>query len=417
MAVAAVSVGLVCGAVAAPSSAAEAELSAPVAVSPDLVNKDVLFAFDHPPIIARAKALIDASTTGSAIAMPLYYFNQQPIIDSLKAAKERGVNIRVLLDGHMKGQWQHTQLKAFLGADKSNPSYVAVCGDRVQDGDDYVASRGCIGTREFGSDSNPSYALNHNKFILLSGVLLTNGQVASNVTYISSANLDTYDAYQSALTVTEAKVYQYYAAYFADLEFYQSSTGNDAYNRRWGTATDAYQLFGFPFQEAAGNGAESGSNDPIANILKTESCTAGGSIKVANYRIQRTAVAAQLIAAAKRGCTVQVVTGNSGDDPETPDDETFDALKDLAAPGSNIVVRLCGSASAYGGIPMHEKFMVIKKDASTAPQLLAGSANLTYKGLRQSDENVLRLRDADIIGKYAARADDFYRLCKAWTPA
>ncbi|QFU89652.1 phospholipase D-like domain-containing protein [Amycolatopsis sp. YIM 10] len=416
MIAAALSVGLLSSTAAIPSSAAAGQLNAPVGISPDLVNKDVLFAHDHPPIVARAKALIDASTPGSKIDMPLYYFNQQTIIDSLKLAKARGVNIRVLLDGHMRNQWQHTQLKAFLGEDKTKPSYVAVCGSRVQDGTDYVASRGCIGTRQFGADGeNPSYALNHNKFITLTGVLLTNGSVAGNVTYISSANLDTYDAFQSAITVTDPKVHLYYSFYFADLEFHQSTTGNDAYNRRWGAASDTYQLFGFPFHEADGAGATSGSNDPIVNILRTENCAAGGSIKVANYRIQRTAVVAQLIAAAKRGCSVQVVTGNTGDDRETPDDETFDALKELASRGSNIVVRLCGSDPDFGGVPMHEKFMVIKKDASAAPQLLAGSANLTYKGLRQSDENVLRIRDAGIVSKYVERADGFYRICKGWT--
>ncbi|OLF07519.1 hypothetical protein BLA60_26705 [Actinophytocola xinjiangensis] len=415
MIVAALSIGLLNVAAVAASSEPEVA-NAPVAISPDLVNENVLFAFDHPPIVARAKALIDASTPGSKIDLPLYYFNQQTIIDSLKLAKERGVDIRVLLDGHMRGQWQHTALRAFLGADKSQPSYVAVCGNRVADGDSFVASRGCIGTRQFGGDNDPSYALNHNKFITLSGVLLTNGTVATNVTYISSANLDTYDAYQSALTVTDPKVHLYYSFYFADLEFHQSSTGDDAYNRRWGAAADPYQLFAFPFHETGADSPYDGTNDPIANILRTEACTAGGSIKVANYRIQRAAVVTQLIAAAKRGCVVQAVFGQSGDNPETPDDETFAALKDLAAPDSGIIVRQCGSAAAYGGIPMHEKFLTIRKDASTAPQLLVGSANLTYKGLRQSDENVLRVRDADIIAKYTARADDFYRLCKVWTP-
>ncbi|MGC7101115.1 phospholipase D-like domain-containing protein [Amycolatopsis lurida] len=260
---------------AIPSSAAAVQLNAPVGISPELVNKD-----EHPGAARRSHA--EPVATHTARSIP----------------------------GH-------------------GPSYVAVCGSRVQDGKDYVASRGCIGTRQFGADGeNPSYALNHNKFITLTGVLLTNGSVASNVTYISSANLDTYDAFQSAITVTDPKVHLYYSFYFADLEFHQSTTGN------------------------------------------------------------------------------------TGDDRETPDDETFDALKELASRDSNIVVRLCGSDPDFGGVPMHEKFMVIKKDAS---QLLAGSSNLTYKGLRQSDENVLRIRDAEIVGKYVERADGFYRICKGWT--
>jgi phosphatidylserine/phosphatidylglycerophosphate/cardiolipin synthase-like enzyme len=129
---------------------------------------------------------------------------------------------------------------------------------------------------------------------------------------------------------------------------------------------------------------------------------------VANFRIQRAAVVAELKAASARHCQVRIVTGaKSG------------AKHDVGAPMTALVelaralpVHMCSVDK--GGIPMHEKFMVVRQGNQST--LYVGSHNLTYRALRQNDENILALRNHPLGTPFHQRFESHFANCVVWNP-
>ncbi|MFI2511721.1 phosphatidylserine/phosphatidylglycerophosphate/cardiolipin synthase family protein [Streptomyces sp. NPDC018972] len=351
---------------------------------PQTANEDM-----HAGVAAHVQRLINAASPGATLSLTLYYFNRKEIIDSLRDAAARGVHVRVVVDGDMlygNNAWAYAALKAI-------PTIRLVACDPRPNGAAPV--RGCMSDR-LGAAPLDKRPINHNKFMTISSVQLTGGGTARNVLYTASANLDYYRAYESALTVTHAGLYQDYVSYFNDLMRHGSSGRvNNNYGKT--LSAGAHRVYTFPRREAAGRSPRSASNDPIAALLRQTTCGASGRtlIDLANFRIQRRAVVNELIAAQKRGCRIRVVTGEN----------TFAAVQDLARA---VPVRHCGHTEA-GGVTVHEKFMIIRRGSQST--LYAGSQNLTYRALRQNDEAVLALRNHAVNGPYQQRFNWLYGEC------
>jgi hypothetical protein len=234
----------------------------------------------------------------------------------------------------------------------------------------------------------------------VSSVQLAGGGTAKNVLYVSSANLDFYPAYESALTISHAGLYEEYLKYFNDLMRY-GSKGKVNNNYGKDIKAGAHRLYTFPRKEAGKkSNPTSASNDPIVEILKNTTCAPSRrtEISLANFRIQRQAVVNELIAARKRGCRVRVVTG-------------VGELKAVKALARAMPVRICD-----GTVHMHEKFMLIRRGSETT--VYAGSHNLTYRALRQNDENILALRNHAVYGPYDDRFNYLHNVvCKPLKPS
>ncbi|GGZ49937.1 hypothetical protein GCM10010387_50300 [Streptomyces inusitatus] len=340
----------------------------------------------HDGVVRHVSRVINAASPGATLSLTLYFFNRQEIVGALQTAAARGVRIQIVVDGDMVGNSWHQALKAI-------PSVKIVECDPRSSGDSPV--RGCMSNR-INSAPLDKRPINHNKFMTVSSVELTGGATAKNVLYVSSANLDYYGAYESALTISHAGLYRDYLRYFNDLMRHgESGRVNNNYGRTF--TAGAHRVYTFPRREATG-GPRSASNDPISTLLRNTTCGSSGEtrIELANFRIQRRAVVRELIAARERGCRVRVVTGENG----------FAALKDLARA---VPVRHCGHTAA-GGVTMHEKFMIVRRGSQST--LYAGSQNLTYRGLRQNDEAILALRNHVVADPYQGRFNWLYRECK-----
>ncbi|MFF8288949.1 phosphatidylserine/phosphatidylglycerophosphate/cardiolipin synthase family protein [Streptomyces sp. NPDC016309] len=356
----------------------------------------------HAGVSGHVRRLIDAAPPGATLSLTLYFFNRQEVLDALRGAAARGVRVRIVINGS-----QVHDGDAYYKALKATPSIKVVeCGRRRSDGQ---STRGCMSDRSGASPlRNPP--LMHNKFMTISSVRLAGGGTARNVLYVSSANLDHYTAYENALTVSHAGLYADYLTYFNALMRHGASGDvDDDYGRT--AKAGAHRVLTFPRKEAAGGRPGGGSNDPIVDILTRTPCASTGRTRIdlANFRIQRTAVVKALKDARERGCRVRIVTGAVSGAPHDAG-PPMRALVDLARA---MPVHLCGYTPG-GGIPMHEKFMIVRQGARST--LYVGSHNLTYRALRQNDENILALRDHALGGPFQQRFESHYRTCLPWKP-
>lgn len=352
----------------------------------------------HAGVAAHVTRLINAAAPGATLSLTLYFFNRQEIVDALRSAAARGVRVRVVINGSQVGSAHYNALKAIPTA------RVVACGQRRADGQ---STRGCV-TRRTGASPLHNPPLLHDKFMTISRVQLAGGGTASNVLYVSSANLDHYRAYENAITISHAGLYNAYLSYFNDLMRYGSSGRNNPnYGRT--TTVGAHRVYTFPRREAAGRTPGSASNDPIASLLRSTNCSGGTRIDLANFRIQRAAVVRELKAARNRGCQVRIVTGATSGRPHDAG-APMKALVDLARA---MPVHLCGYTEA-GGVPMHEKFMIIRRGSQST--LYTGSHNLTYRALRQNDENIVALRNHPLAAPFQQRFEQHHSTCLRWTP-
>ncbi|MEO3826377.1 phospholipase D-like domain-containing protein [Actinomadura sp. B10D3] len=389
-----------------PAAASPDVAAAPAAANPALVNDHVLFTKDdHTALTRHARTLIDAVPRGARISLPLYYFNRDEIVTALIAAHRRGVDVRIVINGSETGKAQFKALKAA----KMN---VTVCGKPIPNGSSHMSDRGCIANRSEKNDPDATaYSRLHNKFMTLSKVSLSNGDVAQNVVWLASANFDHTTAYEDSFTFRNTEVYGFYRAYFDHMRYYAGTPGKKAYgtnarDSQTTTADGMYKAHFFPRHEATGQGFFSGSNDPIVAAVGKAKCSTkstGDVISVANFRISRRPVVSALKAAKKRGCTIRVVTGDVAADNGKP----YAALVDL---DKAVGVRVCGPATRKSY--MHEKFLTITD--GKASQLYLGSQNFTYAALRQQDENVLRVANPKVVAKYADHFQSLHGYCPTW---
>ncbi|MER5935137.1 phosphatidylserine/phosphatidylglycerophosphate/cardiolipin synthase family protein [Streptomyces sp. NPDC002054] len=378
---AAVSLSAVPAAAVTPTAATSDSAAAAVPISPSEVRNYTWFnqktdADPHKGVVEHVGRLIDAASPGATLSLTIYYFDRMEIVTALSRAAARGVHVRVVVDGNMV----HDANPYYAGLKRIPSATIVECDQRRTGGEPV---RGCMSNR-MGAER----PVMHNKFMTISRVQLRGGKTAENVLYVSSANLDPYKAYESALTITHAGLYRDYLTYFNDLMRHgKSQIVNEDYGKDF--SAGPHRLYTFPRQ----------SDDPVADVLRRTRCSSSGPktrIDVANFRIARRAVVKELVdIARKRGCEVRVVTGD-GSMPGVP---ILDKV---------INVRLCSHLQP-GQIPVHEKFFIVRRGSQTT--LYVGSQNLTTRGLRQNDEAVLALRNHPVTAAYQKRFDDLHKEC------
>jgi phosphatidylserine/phosphatidylglycerophosphate/cardiolipin synthase-like enzyme len=390
---------------AVPTAAAVVPVAASEVRNYAWFNSKAEFSDMHRGVGDHVARLINATPPGATISLTLYFFNRPEVLDALRGAAGRGVRVRILINGSQvwSGDAFYQALKATRGIT------VVECGTRRPDGQ---STRGCM-TNRMGASPLGNPPLLHDKFMTISSVRLAGGGSARNVVYVSSANLDHYAAYENAITISHAGLYADYRRYFDALMAHGRSGASDPNAGRTYAAGD-HRLYTFPRREAAGRTPSSGSNDPIVSILRGFTCSGSTKIDLANFRIQRRAVVSELIAARTRGCEVRVVTGAKSGAPHDKG-APMRALVDLA---KAMPVHLCGYTEdengTQQGIPMHEKFMIIRQGAQST--LYVGSHNLTYRALRQNDENILALRNHPLAVPFQQRFDSHHTTCWVYNP-
>ncbi|MEU7853360.1 phospholipase D-like domain-containing protein [Nonomuraea sp. NPDC049141] len=320
---------------------------------------------DPTAIVRRLCGLIHQTPAGARIQVAHFVMSGQAGTDfagELIKAHQRGVEVRVVLDGDSRGATVASQLAAALGTDISAGSWLHVCTGPPSGG-----TAACIGSKG-----------QHNKFYLFSR---TGG--ASDVVVQSSANLTDLNSstyWNNAVVLPgDKQLYRAYDSYFQDLA---AERKNPDYYRI--TRTPSGQVWFFP---RAGTDA---TTDTVAENLARVRCTPGTKIRVgmSEWDTYRIAIPQRLRALAAQGCSVKIVYG-------IMDDEVKQLL--LAEP--RIELRTLGTGDALPG-RIHSKYLLVE-DAH-AHVVLTGSHNYIETSLRRNDETLLRLTDPGLYRQYVA---------------
>ncbi|WP_049574071.1 phospholipase D-like domain-containing protein [Nonomuraea sp. SBT364] len=319
---------------------------------------------DPAAIVRRLCDLVGRTPAGARIQIAHFVMSGtdgRDFADALIKAHERGVEVRVVLDGDARGKAVADQLAAALGTDTAAGSFAHVCSGPMSGG-----TAACVGDKG-----------QHNKFYLFSR---TGG--ASDVVVQSSANLTNLNSttyWNNAVVLTgNRRLHQAYASYFADLAAERKTLDYDRVVRT-GAAGGSVRAHFFPSAEG----------DPIVEALDGVSCRGGAPIRVgmSEWDAYRVAIAERLAELAGQGCTVRIVAGVL--DPEVE-------AKLRAEP--RIELRTLGTGGALPG-RIHSKYLLVDGWVYT------GSHNYNQTSLRRNDDTLLRLRNKAVHAQYVANFD------------
>ncbi|WP_185921646.1 phospholipase D-like domain-containing protein [Streptomyces sp. WAC06614] len=348
-------------------------------------------------------SLVNRAPAGSEINGSVYLITDGGVRSALVAAKQRGVKVKVIVDGDAvadvdpdSGKATGSEYSALaaaggLGTDPSADSWVMAC----------PAHRGCIGNRDLGGGDDG--AINHNKFFLFSKVGAT-----ENVVFQTSANLTTSqrrNLYNNAVTLPDngSGLYAAYRNYWQDLQTYGSSgTGLAHYYKTQDSGP--YKTYFFPRQEKAGTTySTDAGTDTVVSLLGNLDCAGGtGRVRIGMYAFTRPQVADKLVELQAAGCRVELLhNGEEGNLGTT--------VQNTIAGKLGYVARCAGTATDSGGasrtIGIHSKYLLVEGTYLGVPNrklVFTGSHNYTFPNLRSHDETLLKIDNPAVHDAFAA---------------
>jgi len=282
----------------------------------------------------------------------------------LVAAVARGVDVRAVVDGGESSRLDDAgsalaRLQAALP-----PGALTFCRS--------AGGTSCLGT-----------VINHNKFLLVSG--LADG--TRDVVVQSSANLTTSQTRQHNNAVVMRGDAAMFAAYLDYWNALQTDRENLDYYR---TAEGDLPTKAYFFPRDSGG-------DTVANVLGNVECAPGARVRVAmaHWTDGRPAVVAELERLADDGCTVEVITreGNEGA-AELSGDIDLWLFPDIPCPGSEAILQV------------HSKYLVVDAPYGTSEPrawrrlVWTGSHNYTSNALRRNDETLLKIEDDAVFDAF-----------------
>ncbi len=304
--------------------------------------------------------LIERAVPASRVRVAVFRFTRSRPATALIQAAQRGVDVRVVVDGDAdEGAGSEVpRLISMLGR-----SRVTVCG---------APGSACVGT-----------GIMHHKTFLFSQ--LDDG--SRNVVVQASHNLThgQLTRHNNAVIVRgDSNLFAAYERAFADLRrdvvragYYRVANGN-------------FRTRGYYFPRDSG--------DTVAGVIDGVSCAGTARIRVAMafFTDARLQVARALARRAQAGCDVQAVIGNAG---LPAGRRVLEALR-----GGGVRVTLYPARG--GNWALHSKYLLIdaRYAGSSANRRLVftGSHNWTGGALRRNDETLLRVENDDVFAAFMA---------------
>ncbi|MFD7706665.1 phospholipase D-like domain-containing protein [Streptomyces sp. NPDC059786] len=347
-------------------------------------------------IRTRLVELTNAALPGSTIKVAVYHVWEATVVNALVAAKDRGVNVQILLDessvSDRPANTSYGMLAAELGTDRTKGSYISTC----------PADKSCLGDPKFGQ------SIMHNKFWLFSAVEgATNVVVQSTTNSTPSAHTRFFN---DALVLPDnPTMYDAYADYF------DTMVARDWKSWEYRTVSNGlYKAYFFPRAGA------SRATDTVYSVLDNVACTykdtAGVTqktkVRVAIFKLTRLAIAEKLLALQKAGCSVSVVYAetdsakSSGGTKGTweklhtsggPTVRCYNDDRDPANPGSKLTTPFI----------IHSKYILVDGayDGKRNKVSFTGSGNYTGPALRENDESIVKVDDDAVHDMYKAHFD------------
>jgi len=331
---------------------------------------------DPTAVVRQICGLVRQAPSGSRIRIAHFVISGAAGLDfanELIAAKRRGVDVQVVLDGWQVRNTAVEALRREFGTDRSRASWLHVCTGLSPEGN----TAACIGTKG-----------NHNKFYLFSQ---TGGR--SDVVVQSSANFTDVNSatyWNNAMTlVGNRRLYAAYNAYFEDLA---AENRTDDYYRTVTTGMRGGSVTAYFFPRAEG--------DPIVDHLAKAGCRTGTTIRIgmSEWDTYRIAIAERIVALAGQGCQVRIVHGLMDD-----------AVRDLLSSHPNISMHELNGATLPGRI--HSKYLLVEGDFdgdTDAHWVLTGSPNFNRTSLRRNDEAMVKTNIKPVYEQYRASFETMY---------
>ncbi|WP_255955124.1 phospholipase D-like domain-containing protein [Streptomyces odontomachi] len=350
-------------------------------------NKPTGSTAEQQAIRTQVQTIVANADSGSIIRVAMYHLWDDGLANDLVAAKDRGVNVRLVLDhSTLDYPSSYNILKAALGTSTGTASWVKLC----------TSGSSCLGPAGTG--------INHNKWLLASSV---GGGAQTNVVAQLTSNLtpSNYSKYwNSSVTVAgNADLYNGYVGYFNKLQ--AESRGSWSYT--YGNAGE-YKYYFFP------RAGSTESSDTIVNALDNVTCRysdASGahqtSIHIAMLKITRQAVADKLKSLGAAGCVVDIVYSET-------DSGTWPVLHSTGLTNRCYQHDNDADSSTPNRI-VHSKNMLISGMYADVVQkvMWTGSHNFSGPALRNNDEAMLRITNASV---YAAFESNFQAARAAAVP-
>jgi hypothetical protein len=336
-------------------------------------------------ILDRLISLIDNTPAGEDIRISIYLINYQPLMDALKNAETRGVNIKMLVDmSRSDSQETNASSLPWLQANLAASEVVSVVND--------------VST----------LSINHHKHALFSKVNTSTGLV-SNVTFQTSHNFTTSDArkVQDALTFNDAGIYN------AFLNNWQVMRNN--------AASGMKNNFNYTVYEDLANGLRaeffpkiSGGNfigqDNVLENLDAITDVANAKIRIAmsDWSDLRVAIADKLITLKNQGATIEVYAKDAAGT------QVQNRLRQLQQLGATVrIFNLESGSDAKFNI--HAKMMLIEgtwKGQANSKVVITGSHNYTDPALKANNEVLLYLLNSPLFSQY----DSYFEGLKTVVP-
>ncbi|MQY16595.1 hypothetical protein SRB5_67970 [Streptomyces sp. RB5] len=353
---------------------------------------------DQDRIRTHIVGLVNGAPTGSSIKVSMYSWTDNVMTDTLVAAKNRGVSVKVIVDYQSSEGTgaEYTRLAAGLGTDRTQSSFVLRC----------PSGRGCIGNRYLTADSTGP--INHNKYFTFSS---TGG--TSNVVVQSSANqtgIQRTDLFNNAVTLVDAGLFSIYNDYWNDqLAYGASGSGLATYYKTPTSTTGPYKTYHFPRRESSGTTYNNdASTDTVKLILDNVSCSSGTQIRMAANLFTRDEVATKLVSMVNAGCKVYLAF--DGSDP----DSMSGTVESIISGKLTTRVECNETRSGLANVGLHSKYFLVNGtyDGVAGRQLVfTGSHNYTYPSLRAHDETLLKIDNAAVYASYKANHDRLMSYC------
>lgn len=317
-------------------------------------------------IMASLIDYIDHTPENEVIHISIYLFSYQPLLNALKKANDRGVEIHALIDYSREGT--------------SNP------------GNDLAISY-LQGILESPSEASKfiseitTTSIDHDKYVLFSEIDLPDG-IAKNVVFATSHNftLAGTKKIQDALAIGNAKLYNAFLANWEEIKK-RADKKMKGYEYTESQIDENFKVDFFPRRK---NGEWDGKDNYIEILDKVKDYSKA-EVRVVMSDWSRTNVAEKLVELQKNGFQVKVITkdksGNSA---------ALSILQDLEKVGGELNVVPLAKANT------HSKFVLIKGEINGEQRamLYTGSHNFTYNALKNNNEVLFELKNDELFEDY-----------------
>lgn len=322
--------------------------------------------------IDKLRRLIADTPSGATIRLAIYLVTRDNVVDAVRAAVARGVQVQVVADGSGdSATTQRSQLATLLG------SQMKICGSASAGG-------GCLSSATDGHM--------HAKYMLISNTKDDLGNPQSNVVWVSSANMTKpsgAEQFNNSVTIYgDADLYNDYLTQVWNpmRAAARNYPGNDFY-----VASMPRGYFGSDASKSTVFVSPEQNTDLVANRLDNISPDSNCRIRVMEASISngRSAVVDKLVSLKAGGCKIWAMVGSIDSTQLTK-------------------LRNAGISVHKGAI--HDKMILVSEGVNNAHTwVLVGSHNLTQLALRSEDNILMRLEYSQpLYDAYYAHFNDAY---------